>query len=151
MTGPPAAITAGEGADVGGGAEGVDVDNLARRSCVPKREHVVLRAELHKFTRDALVLGVGALLAVEDHLSRIGAGLALRLDDPIRRRRLLQRPEKLLQRGGVDGAQHSRQSSLIDRAVQSAGRRGRERARGRARRRRRRRVDGRARRHARAR
>ena len=46
------------------------------------------------------MLGVGALLAVGDRLSRIGAGLALRLDDPIRRRRL-QRPEKLLQRGST--------------------------------------------------
>lgn len=150
MTGPWAAITAGEGAGLDGGAEGVDVDSIARRSCVPKREHVVLRAELHKFAYDALVLGVGALLAVEDRLIRIGAGLALRLDDPIRRRRL-QRPEKLLQRVGVDGAQHSRQSALIDGAFWSAGRRGRERARRRDRRRRRRRVDGRARRHARAR
>ena len=89
MTGPPAAITAGEGAGLGGGAEGVDVDSAARRSFVLKREHVILCAELSELAHHALVLGGGALLAVEDRLSRFGAGLALRLNDPLRRQRLL--------------------------------------------------------------
>ena len=116
MTGPWAAITAGEGAGLGGGAEDVDVDSAARRSFVPKREHVVLSAELPKFAHDTLMLCGGALLAVENRLSRIGAGLSLRLGDPLRRQRRLERPEKLLQRGGVDRAKHGRQSVLIDSA-----------------------------------
>ena len=43
-----------------------------------EREHVILCAELSELAHYALVLGVGALLAVEDRLGRVGAGLALR-------------------------------------------------------------------------
>ena len=55
-----------------------------------EREHVILCAELSELAHYALVLGVGALLAVEDRLGRVGAGLALRLDDPLRRQRLFR-------------------------------------------------------------
>jgi hypothetical protein len=63
---------------VAGSAEAVDVDSAACRSFVLEREHVILCAELSELAHYALVLGVGALLAVEDRLGRVGAGLALR-------------------------------------------------------------------------